>query len=264
MTADLLAGIPELLDESRRLAVVTIVWAKGSTPRTAGARMLVLPDGSTRSTVGGGQFENLVRTEALDLLSRGGPPRLIDYPFTPEGPGSFGAVCGGTVKVFFEVVEAQPHLLIVGAGHCGRALAAAAALAGYRLTVADDRPELLAEGMFPPRTRLVAVSADFHELPDLRPGESVAIVSRGHATDGLALRRLRGAPAAYFGMMGSRPKKTVLFDQLRAEGWSEAELSRVACPIGLDIGAETPEEIAVSILAEMIRAKRSGPAPAAT
>jgi xanthine dehydrogenase accessory factor len=258
VTADVLGAIPDLLESARRLAVATIVSAKGSTPRTAGARMLVLPDGSTRSTVGGGLFEDRVRLEALDLLSRGGPPRLVDYPFTPDGPGSFGAVCGGTVKIFFEVVESQPRLLVVGAGHCGRALAAAAALAGYQLTVADDRADLLSADAFPVGTRLVSVSADFRELPAPGAGDSVAIVSRGHATDGLALRRMRSAPAAYLGMMGSRSKKKVLFDQLRSEGWSEDELARVACPIGLDIGAETPEEIAVSILAEMIRLKRSG------
>jgi xanthine dehydrogenase accessory factor len=261
VTADLLATLPGLLDVWRRLAVATIVSAKGSTPRAAGARMLILPDGSTRSTIGGGLFEDRVRAEALELLSRNGPPHLSDYVFTPDGPGSFGAICGGTVKVFFEIVEAETRLLIVGAGHCGRALAKLAALIGYRVTVADDRADLLATDAFPVGTRLVPVSADFRELPDPGPGDSVAIVSRGHVTDGLALRRLRGVAAGYLGMIGSRAKKKVLFDQLRSEGWSDEELARVACPIGLDIGAETPEEIAVSIVAEMIRTKRSG-APA--
>ena len=256
MSGHPLAQVPALLGASGRLAVATIVSAKGSTPRAAGARILVLPDGSLRSTIGGGLFEARVRADAMDLLSGGGAPFLRDYAVRPDGDGAVPGVCGGTVTVFFEIVENAPQLLIVGAGHCGRALARLAAPAGFDVTVADDRGELLNRTDFPEPIRLLPLSPGLGDLPSPAPGSSVAIVSRGHVTDGVALRRFRGTAAGYLGMMGSKSKRKVLFDELAAEGWTPDELARVHCPIGLPIGAETPEEIAVSILAEVIRTRR--------
>src|SRR5512140_472566 len=123
--------VPALVSEWGRIAVATIVKATGSTPRAAGARMLVLPDGSLRSTIGGGIFEARVLEDASKLLSGGGPPFLREYHFRPDGEGALGAVCGGSATVFFEVMERPLALLVIGAGHCGRALARAARLAGY-------------------------------------------------------------------------------------------------------------------------------------
>ena len=241
-----------------RLAMATVVNAVGSTPRETTARMLVLPSGETRFTIGGGRFEALVLEDARRLLADGGLPFTRDYAFVPEGEDSFGAVCGGRATVLLEVVEKAPRLLVVGAGHCGRALARAAAFTGYEVTVVDDRAERLEPSAFPEGVRLAAIGPGAEELPLPEPGDAVALVSRGHATDGAALRRLRGVPVAYLGMIGSAAKRKALYDALRAEGWSEDELRRVSSPIGLDIGARTPEEIAIAIVAQLIASRRLG------
>jgi xanthine dehydrogenase accessory factor len=257
VSARLLRELPAVLEAHGRAALATVVTATGSTPRDATARMLVLPDGSTRGTIGGGKFESLVIGDARKLLEDHGLPFTRRYDFVPEGPNAFGAVCGGTATVLLEVLERSPRLLVVGAGHCGRALARMAAYAGWEVAVADERPEQLDPAAFPEGTALVLVKEDYSDLPLPAPHDSVALVSRGHVTDGRAFRRLRGVPVAYLGMMGSERKRRVLYDELRAEGWSEDELARARSPIGLDIGAESPEEIAVAIVAELIRARRT-------
>ena len=256
MSSRVLTGLPVLLEQHGRVAMATIVSAVGSTPRETTARMLVMPDGSTLGTIGGGKFESLVVGDARKLLDTHGLPFTRDYDFVPTGENAFGAVCGGTVTVLLEVVERAPHLLVVGAGHCGRALARVARLTGWDVAVADERSEQLDPSAFPEGARLVHVKDDYSDLPVPGPHDSVALVSRGHVTDGRAFRRLRGVPLAYLGMIGSRAKRKVLFDELRAEGFSEEELARTHNPIGLPIGAESPEEIAIAIVAELIACRR--------
>lgn len=257
MSPDIFRDLPRLLESHGRLAMATVVSAVGSTPRDAAARMLVLPDGTTQGTIGGGKFESLVIADAQRLLASHGLPFTKEYAFVPEGENSFGAVCGGSATVMLEIVERLPRLLVVGAGHCGRALARAAAFSGWDVTVVDERPELLDPAAFPSGISLLRVRDDYADLPLPAPGDSVALVSRGHVTDGLAFRRLRGISLAYLGMIGSRAKRKALFDELRAEGFSEEELSRAHNPIGLPIGAESPEEIAISIVAELIQVRRA-------
>lgn len=256
MSSRLFSELPALLERHGRLAMATIVSAVGSTPRETTARMLVLPDGSTAGTIGGGKFESLVLADARKLLDTHGLPFTREYDFVPTGENAFGAVCGGTVTVLLEVVERAPHLLVVGAGHCGRALARAARFTGWDVTVADERPEQLDAAAFGEGVRLVRVKDDYSDLPVPAPQDSVALVSRGHATDGRAFRRLRGVPLAYLGMIGSKAKRKALYDELRAEGFTEAELNRARNPIGLDIGAESPEEIAIAVMAQLIETRR--------
>jgi xanthine dehydrogenase accessory factor len=256
VSAQLFRELPAILERHGRVAMATVVKAVGSTPRDPAARMLVLADGTTHGTIGGGKFESLVIADARRLLEAHGLPFTKEYAFVPEGENSFGAVCGGTATVLLEIVERPPRLLVVGAGHCGRALARAAAFSGWDVTVVDERPELLEAAAFPDGTTLVRVRDDYADLPLPAPPDSVALVSRGHVTDGLAFRRLRGVPVAYLGMIGSRRKRQALFDELRAEGFSEEELARARSPIGLPIGAESPEEIAISVVAELIARRR--------
>ncbi|HEX7614560.1 MAG TPA: XdhC/CoxI family protein [Thermoanaerobaculia bacterium] len=256
MSHQLFTELPQLLEQHGRLAMATVVSVVGSTPRETTARMLILPDGDTTGTIGGGKFESLVVADARKLLDGHGLPFTRDYAFVPAGENAFGAVCGGTATVLLEIVERAPRLLVVGAGHCGRALARAAAFSGYAVTVADEREEQLDAAAFPPGVRLVHVKDDYSDLPLPEPADFVAIVSRGHVTDGLAFRRLRHEPVAYLGMIGSKTKRKALFDELRKEGFTEDELNRAKNPIGLEIGAESPEEIAIAIVAELIATRR--------
>jgi xanthine dehydrogenase accessory factor len=258
MNSQFLRDLSSLLERHPRVAMATVVSAVGSTPRETAARMLILPDGTTRGTIGGGKFESLVIEDARRLLQKGGLPFTKEYTFVPKGENSFGAVCGGRAAVMLEIVERARRLLVVGAGHCGRALAHAAAMTGYEVTVCDERPEQLDPAAFPPGTVLVKTADDYSDLPLPAPEDFVAVVSRGHITDGLALRRLRGVPVAYLGMMGSHAKRKSLFDDLRREGWREEDFARIQSPIGLPIGAESPEEIAIAIVAEIIQKRRGG------
>jgi xanthine dehydrogenase accessory factor len=243
-----------------RAPVVTaaIVRDSGSVPRRTGARMLVYPDGHARGSVGGGLFEALVIRDALAALASG-QSVTREYSFTPEGtnPHAFGAVCGGRAEVYLEVIMPPDRLLIVGGGHCGRALAQAASLLDFSIVIADDRAEYarLEDFPYPGIESVLHLPADYAGLPAPDEQTYVVLVSKGFVTDEAALRQVIQAPAAYVGMIGSRRKREVVFSRLRADGVSEEALARVHAPVGLEIGAETPEEIAVSILAEIIQAR---------
>jgi xanthine dehydrogenase accessory factor len=247
--------LDELLGEGRPVALATLVETRGSTPRSAGARMVVAGPGESWLSVGGGPFEARVIELCLEALADG-RPRLERFEFRPEQEGGFGAVCGGEATVFIEAFRPRESLLVVGAGHCGAALARMAAQVGFRVLVADDREEMLAAERFPEGVRLVAAGSDFAGLPPVDERTYVAIISRDHAADLVALRRLIRSGAAYLGMIGSKRKRREVFELLAGEGVSRSELERVHCPIGLPIGAETPEEIAVSVLAEVIARRR--------
>ena len=249
-----------LVREHGRLVVCTVVRCQGSVPRRVGSRMAVLPNGETRGTVGGGLFEAWVTADALAALTSG-ESVLKAYDFREEGasPDAFGAVCGGNLDLFLEVVSVPDRLLIVGGGHCGRALARAAVLLGtFQVTLVDDRPAFAAPGELPQAVTTVLSPPGFPDLAArVGPDTSVVLVSQGFATDLDALRHVVGTDAAYLGMMGSRRKVRHVLDALTVEGVSADALARVHAPIGLEIGAETPAEIAVSILAQIISVRAS-------
>lgn len=250
--------IAESLAARKPLVAATVVRDSGSVPRRTGAKMLVHADGRTRGSVGGGLFEALIVRDALSALACQ-QSLTRAYSFNPEGasPQAFGAVCGGRAEVFLEVIMPPDRLLIVGGGHCGRALARMASLLDFSIIVADDREEYVRpeDFAFPNITQVLRLAADYEGLPTPDENTYVALVSKGFLTDEAALRRILDTPAAYIGMIGSRRKREVVYDKLRADGISEERLARVHAPIGLDIGAETPEEIAVSILGEIIQVR---------
>jgi len=268
--------LTEQLEARGRLALATVVETKGSGPSRIGRRFLIFEDGSFAGTIGGGPFEALVVADAGALFRDGGTERLIKwYDFfdreirSGEEREPTNMICGGSARVYVELLKAKPSLLILGGGHVGLALARTAIGLGYDVAVADDREEYARRERFPPEVAVFQTNR-LYELPReaLRPGRDryVAIVTRCWETDLAALRPWLSdaAPVAkYVGLIGSARKVRGVFAKLAGEGVPGERLRRVHAPIGVEIGAVTPEEIAVSILAEMTAVRRGASAKAA-
>lgn len=237
------------------IALATVVRVEGSTPRDVGAKMVVYADGRTVGTVGGGKMEALVTREAVEAVAAGAS-RLVHYDLRDLETGDPG-ICGGAIEVFIDVTIPQPRLLLVGAGHVAQPVAHIGHLAGFRVIVVDDRADMASPERFPEAAERIAgdIVAILRQYP-IDATTYVVIVTRGHVLDEEALRAVIDAPAAYVGMIGSRRKVAVIMDHLRADGIDEVSIARVHSPIGLDIGSETPAEIAVSIIAQLIAIRR--------
>jgi xanthine dehydrogenase accessory factor len=228
--------------------VATVVSARGSTPRSAGAKMVVYPDGRTMGTVGGGAVEADVIERARALVDSG-EPTLLEFELTGEAD----AVCGGRMSIFLDLIAGAPSVAVIGGGHVGQAVATAAGQAGFRVTVVDDRREVVSTDRFPTAERRLVGGAELLD-GDLALDGSwfVVIVTRGHRYDKEWVRAVVDRRPAYVGMIGSAEKVRRTFDELEREGAPGEVLRAVHAPIGIDIGAETPDEIAVSVVAEMI------------
>lgn len=239
-------------------ALVTVAATTGSVPRKPGAKMLVIDDRRTVGTIGGGRFEALVIGESLAAI-RAGAPILKKYPLHEGDTESFGAICGGEVTVLIEPHGVGEALVLIGAGHCSRAIAALARSCHWHVTVVDDRPAMLDD--FPAHQRVVDLApAQFIGGHSWRDQEALVIVSRNYEIDREALRAALEKPGiGYLGMIGSRRKVRRVFDQLRAERVRPEQLAAVYAPIGLDVGADSPAEIAVSVFAEVLQVLRGRP-----
>lgn len=251
----LYAQVAEAVARGQNVALATLVRVDGSVPREVGSKMLVYPDGQILGTIGGGAMEAAVIEAAVHALVQG-EPRLLRYDLREPAEGDLG-ICGGEAEVFIDVIAPPPTLLVVGGGHVGMALAEIGHQCGFRVVVVDDRPEMVSEARFPHAAERLSgeIVACLGEL-ELTPQWYVVIVTRGHAYDQEALRVVAGSRAAYVGMIGSRRKVSATYEGLLAEGVPESQLARVHAPIGLDIGAQTPAEIAISILAEIILVRK--------
>jgi len=240
--------------DGRASAMTTIVQCSGSSPQKEGSKMLVRDDGTIVGTLGGGCLEAEAIQAALVAIEEE-TPRSIPITLTEQNGG---LVCGGKVLVFIEPILPQPHLVILGAGHVGKALATAAKLTGLRITVIDDRGDYANRENIPAADDwIVAPFADC-----LRPGMAdartfIVIATRGHQHDYDAVNAALRTNAAYIGLLGSIRKKAVLFRKLLDAGFREDDLARIVTPVGLSIGAVTPEEIAVSIVAQIIEIRRN-------
>jgi xanthine dehydrogenase accessory factor len=250
--ADLYRKMAALSDAGDSFVLVTIVDAQGSTPRKTGAKMLVLSDATTFGTVGGGKIEHRATRDAMEAL-RAGTSRLVPYELRSEGEYALDMACGGEASVFLEVHIPLRTLVIVGAGHIAQKLCPMARLLDFRVVVVDDRPEFaVAERLPDAEVVILGDPAETASIVAIDRWTAVVIVTRGHLHDEAALASTLGTDAFFIGMIGSRSKVRTVFAQLEAKGVPRDALARVRSPVGLDLGGETPGEISLSIMAQIV------------
>ena len=250
-------AIDEVLDTGSIAALVTVIQ---SDQLTVGAKLLVRTDATAIGDLGHPELNRAVAAVTPELLqgrAEAGTSSVAEL--APELTN-----LGGT-RVLFERIEGEPHLVIAGAGHVGASLARLAATVGYRVTLIDDRPEFVARDLFnSPREQQINLITAGRWAEAVRDssgsgrGVSIAIVTRGHKQDEDCLRAALDSNADYIGMIGSKRRTNIVLDKLRAEGFAEEQLRKVRAPIGLDIGAISPEEVALAILAEVVAERRGG------
>ncbi len=250
-------ALAELEQQNRAGALCTIIRSQGSTPRHTGSKMLVYADGSFTGTIGGGTMEGRVIDEAKQALLDG-RPRLLEYSFNDPKRGDVG-VCGGQVEVYVEPIQPKPTLVLIGAGHVGKAVVHLAKWLGFWVVVSDDRPEFCTPEATPEGDMYLPVAmGDLPQHLELNPWTYLVLTTRGMNIDVEGLPGLLDTRAAYIGLIGSRRRWAMTRKNLAASGVSEEKLNRVRSPIGLELNAETPEEIAVSIMAEILMLRQGG------
>jgi len=255
---DIFQEIVRIRSEGQRAALATVISTKGSTPRETGSKMLIRADNTILGSIGGGSLEARVCKDALKVMEEN-RSMLLRFDLSGEEVAEDGMICGGNMDVFVEPILPEPCLLIFGAGHISLFLAKMGKMVGFRVVVIDDRPEFANRERFPEADEIIAqdFALAFQQLPATRTSY-IAIVTRGHIQDETVLAWAVKTDAAYIGMIGSRKKNQAVFSHLRERGVPEKTLKEVHAPIGLNINANTPEEIAVSIVAEIIKARREG------
>ncbi|MEA3211186.1 MAG: xanthine dehydrogenase accessory factor [Chthoniobacter sp.] len=255
MSEDVLQALLSAREQRLPCALVTVASTIGSVPREAGAKMLVLGDGRVMGTIGGGMFEALVIEESRTLF-RARLPALKTYVLHEGAADSFGAICGGEVTILIEPQIAGEAVFLIGAGHCARAIAELAQVCGLHVTAVDDRADLCAD--FPAPQRVSAgTPAEFIGGRTWQRDEALVLVSRNFEIDRDALQAaVQQGGMGYLGMIGSRKKVRQVREELVARGISAEQLAQVYAPIGLDIGADSPAEIAVSVVAEILQVLR--------
>jgi len=255
MNQEVFAALAEALQRGEEVALVTIVKSTGSTPQRVGAKMLVYGDGRTVGTIGGGCYENEAFWKAREAI-KARKPVTMKFELNDDFAQESGLVCGGQMEVFVEPVEPSPEVYVFGAGHVGYFVAKLAYEVGFKVHVIDDREKFANAERFGEGIDVVVHNVpewiDTHTLP---PTSYAVIVTRGHTYDLDTLRALTAAPLRYLGLIGSKAKVRRIFDHLVEEGMDSDRLQGIHAPIGLDIGALTPQEIAVSIIAELIAVK---------
>ncbi|MGC8758982.1 MAG: XdhC family protein [Bryobacteraceae bacterium] len=253
---DIYEEVVRLRRSGRKGALATIVKVNGSIPSYPGAKILVRDDGTFAGTVGGGCVEAEVWQAAREVMDSG-RPRLLAFSLAEDAAYDNGLICGGQLEIYIEPVEPLPQAFLFGAGHISKSLARLCSMLGFSVTVIDDRESYANRERFPDADEIIAGNYEdiFPKLP-VNSSSYLIIVTRGHRDDMRVLRWAVTAPAAYVAMIGSRRKVISIVRELVRQGINPELFRRVHAPMGLDIGAVTPEEIAVSVAAEMIAVRR--------
>lgn len=249
-----LLKLKESLEKNKSVATITIIKAEGATPRGPGSMMLVDEEGNIlEGTIGGGALEEKARKDAIDCIKRK-ESLLIDYNLDRDSKTGniLPMACGGKVSLFIKIYSSQEKLILVGAGHVAEKVARIAHILGYSITVLDNRKERVNGQLFPQTEDLILGNiVENLKKVDINNNTFIIIVTHGHKYDQDALEVVLESKAKYIGMIGSRNKVKTTFNNLLEKGYSKEDLSKIYTPIGLDLGGETPEEIALSIMAEI-------------
>jgi xanthine dehydrogenase accessory factor len=262
--SDVFTEIVKLRNEGRKGALATIIQVQGSIPSYECSKILIRDDGSIVGTVGGGCVEADVWSAAQDVM-REEKPRRLHFNLNANPELDTGLVCGGSLDIFIEPILSTPTLYLFGGGHVSLNVSKVAGLAGFDIVVCDDREAFANTERFP--SAIATHAAPWEDIfPRIRPNglSYIVIATRGHKGDLDCLRWAVSTPARYIGMVGSKRKLAEFFKVLSREGISNERLDQVHSPVGLDIGALTPEEIAVAIVGEMIAVRRNVSTPAAS
>lgn len=251
------SALRKLEEQNQAAALCTVIESQGSTPRHTGSKMLVYPDGKLIGTVGGGELENRVIAEAQSAI-KDGQTRRLSYQMADPQRGDPG-VCGGQVEVYVEPILPKPTLVVIGAGHVGKAVAYLAGWVGFRVVVNDDRPGFCTPEVVPGADEYLPVPmAQLPEKLEINPWTYLVLTTRGMNVDVEGLPELLKTQPAYIGLIGSKRRWQSTRKKLIELGMTKETLDRVRSPIGLELKAETPEEIAVSIMAEIIMIRNGG------
>jgi len=253
---DLFEEIVKMRRGGQRGALATIVHTNGSIPSYESSRMLVREDGSMAGTIGGGCVEAEVWAAAKDVMQKEAPRKMV-FHLNNEASYDNGLICGGTLEVFVEPILPQPVAYLFGGGHVSVAVARAAHAAGFGIAVVDDREAFANKERFPMAQEVHTSYEEAFEKIKPNAASYLVVVTRGHKEDMRVLAWAVRSDARYVGMIGSKRKVMSVYKALENEGYKPGEFERVYAPMGLDIGALSPEEIAVSIVAELVAVRRN-------
>jgi xanthine dehydrogenase accessory factor len=253
---DLFEEIVKMRRAGQRAALATIVHTNGSIPSYESSRMLVREDGSIAGTIGGGCVEAEVWAAAKEVMQKEAPRKMV-FNLNNEASYDNGLICGGTVEIFVEPILPQPMLYLFGGGHVAMAVAKAASSAGFAVGVVDDREAFANLERFPMAAEVFTSYEDAFEKIHPNASTYLVIVTRGHKDDMRVLAWAVRTEARYVGMIGSKRKVLSVYKALEKEGYRPEEFERVFAPMGLEIGALSPEEIALSIAAELVAVRRN-------
>lgn len=242
--------------KGERAVLATVISSQGSAPRKAGAKMVIKGDGTLVGSIGGGNVEQAVQEKAIAVM-KSGEPQMMHFDLSGSGEEAW-MICGGQMDVFLEPILPAETLYLFGAGHLSQSTAAMAKMLGLRVVVIDPRPEYNNNDRFPNADSLVVEEYDnaFSKL-NVDENSYIVIYTPGHVSDEKCLQFAVGTAAKYVGMIGSKKKVKEIKERLRKKGVSQQQLDEIHAPIGLEINAQTPEEIAISILAEITKVRRS-------